>query len=336
MTFHKNKKAIAKAVTLGMVATSIVPTVVTNENVYAEKNTLTAGNKKETKVVKVTSSSLNVRDGAGTNHHIQGTVSRGNTLEYISTCNNGWYKVRYKGKIGYVSNDYSKVVGKLHTTTNNNKDSITKVGKVTGSSLKVRKGPSTKYSVKKTLKNGSVVGIITSYRNGWAKVKLSNSLTGYVNKNYLHVYNGNSRDIDVHYINHKENSSSNNINNKKISKVLSTLKSKVGKPYIYGAAGPNSFDCSGLTYYCYKQVGIYLNRSALDQSRNGRHVSKSNLKPGDLIFFNSGTNRIRHVGMYIGNNKFIHSPSPGKKVRYESLSTSYYVKGYMTARRIID
>lgn len=67
----------------------------------------------------------------------------------------------------------------------------------------------------------------------------------------------------------------------------------------------------------------------------GKYVSKNNLKAGDLVFFNSGTNSIKHVGMYVGNGKFIHSPSPGKGVRYESMSTSYYVKGYVTAKRII-
>lgn len=98
---------------------------------------------------------------------------------------------------------------------------------------------------------------------------------------------------------------------------------------------PNSFDCSGLTYYAYKKSGTYLNRTSRDQAKNGKYVSRSNLKAGDLVFFNSGTNSIKHVGMYVGNGKFIHSPSPGKSVKYENLSTSYYAKGYVTARRII-
>ena len=113
-------------------------------------------------------------------------------------------------------------------------------------------------------------------------------------------------------------------------------KRQVGKPYVYGASGPNSFDCSGLMYYCYKNAaGITINRSSAAQASNGRYVSKSNLQPGDLVFFNSGTNRIRHVGMYVGNGQFIHAPSPGKSVKYENLYSSYYVKGYVTARRII-
>lgn len=330
MTFYKNKKAIAKAVTLGMVATSIVPTVVTNENVYAEKNTLTAGNKKETKVVKVTSSSLNVRDGAGTNHHIQGTVSRGNTLEYISTCNNGWYKVRYKGKIGYVSNDYSKVVGKLHTTTNNNKDSITKVGKVTGSSLKVRKGPSTKYSVIKKLSKGTKVTLVSS-SNGWSKVKVGGT-TGYVSSSYLSSKKQSTASSST-------SSTSSSSTSTSSSKVINYAKKLLGKPYVWGAQGPNGFDCSGFTYYVFKNsAGKTLPRTSSAQSRYGTSVSKKNLKAGDLVFFDtSGPNNgaVTHCGIYIGNNKFIHAASGQGKVVINDLTSSYYVKAYVNARRVL-
>jgi len=104
---------------------------------------------------------------------------------------------------------------------------------------------------------------------------------------------------------------------------------------VYGAAGPNAFDCSGLVYYCYNRTtGKYVNRSAASLAYNGTYVSKENLQPGDLVFFNSGTSRIRHVGVYIGGGQFIHAPSPGQRVKYESLYSSYYVRGYVTARRL--
>ena len=140
--------------------------------------------------------------------------------------------------------------------------------------------------------------------------------------------------MEVHY--QLEDNNDGTVSSSRVQAVINMVKRQVGKPYVYGAAGPNSFDCSGLTYYCYKNAaGITLNRSSAAQASNGRYVSKSELKPGDLIFFNSGTNRIRHVGMYVGNGQFIHAPSPGKSVKYENLYSSYYVKGYVTARRII-
>ena len=112
-------------------------------------------------------------------------------------------------------------------------------------------------------------------------------------------------------------------------------KKYIGRPYVNGATGPNSFDCSGITYYAYKQVGVYLNRTSRDQSKNGVYVSKSDLQPGDLVFFNSGTSSIKHVGIYVGDGQFIHSPSTGKSVKYENLNSSYYTRGYVTARRIL-
>ncbi|MCC3866849.1 SH3 domain-containing protein [Terrisporobacter mayombei] len=392
MIFNKNAKTISKGMAVGVLATSIMPTIAINENVeasevrsskvvevtcdalnvrtgsstkYSIAGTVRKGTKLEyistcsngwykvkykgstryvsnkyskvksgstststSKTVQVTASRVNIRSGAGTKYSIVGTVSKGTKLKYISRCSNGWYKVEYKGKTRYITDEYTKISGS--TTTS---DSIRKVGKVTASALNVRSGASAKHSVKKTIKKNSVVGVISSYSNGWSKVKLSSSSTGYVSTKYLKVYAGDSSDIKVSY---KSTSSSDKpSSNSKLDKVLSTVKAQVGKPYVYGAAGPNSFDCSGLTYYAYKKAGIYLNRTSRDQAKNGKHVSKSNLKAGDLVFFNSGTNSIKHVGMYVGNGKFIHSPSPGKSVKYESLSTSYYVKGYVTARRII-
>ncbi|MDU4860455.1 MAG: NlpC/P60 family protein [Terrisporobacter othiniensis] len=331
MIFNKDKKAISKVMAMGILGTSMVPVVALNENVEAKEVRSTSQQEKTTKVVEVTCSALNIRKGPSKDYSIAGTVTKGTKLKYISTSSNGWYKVEYKGSTRYISNNYSRLKS-TSATSNENKDTIKKVGKITCSALNVRKGPGTNYGVKKTIKKGSVVGVIKSYSNGWSKVKISNSSTGYVCSDHMKTYSGDSGDIKVKYTKPSTSSTT----NKKIDKVVSTVKAQVGKPYIYGAAGPNSFDCSGLTYYSYKKAGIYLNRSSRDQASNGKYVSKSNLKPGDLIFFNSGTNSIRHVGMYVGNNKFVHSPSPGKTVRYESLSTSYYVKGYVTARRIID
>ena len=82
----------------------------------------------------------------------------------------------------------------------------------------------------------------------------------------------------------------------------------LGKKYVWGATGPNSFDCSGLMQYIYKKVGINLNRVSRDQATQGIAVSKSNLQPGDLIIFkNQSLTAIGHVGIYIGNSEFIHA-----------------------------
>lgn len=108
----------------------------------------------------------------------------------------------------------------------------------------------------------------------------------------------------------------------------------VGYPYVYGASGPNSFDCSGFAQYVYKQYGYYLNRTADAQAYNGWYVSKSELEPGDLVFFNTSGNGIGHVGIYIGNDQFVHASTSRTGVIISSLNQSYYVSRYVTARRI--
>ncbi len=95
-------------------------------------------------------------------------------------------------------------------------------------------------------------------------------------------------------------------------------KKQLGKPYVFGATGPNSYDCSGLTLGAWKAAGVSLNRTSQAQFRNGQAVSKSDLQPGDLVFFYGG---LSHVALYVGNGTIIHAPHPGAGVRYAKLST---------------
>ena len=117
------------------------------------------------------------------------------------------------------------------------------------------------------------------------------------------------------------------------SKLVELAKSKLGCKYVWGATGPNTFDCSGLTSWCHKQIGISIPRTSLEQSRSGKSVSKSDLQPGDLVFFKTTSAPVGHVGMYVGNGQFIHAPNKSKPVKYDSLSSSYYSSRYVCARR---
>ena len=117
------------------------------------------------------------------------------------------------------------------------------------------------------------------------------------------------------------------------SKLVELAKSKLGCKYVWGATGANTFDCSGLTYWCHKQIGISIPRTSLEQSRSGKSVSKSDLQPGDLVFFKTTSAPVGHVGMYVGNGQFIHAPNKSKPVKYDSLNSSYYSSRYVNARR---
>lgn len=93
---------------------------------------------------------------------------------------------------------------------------------------------------------------------------------------------------------------------------------KVGSSYVHAATGPNSFDCSGLTSYAYRQAGITLPRNSRSQFSAGTKISKSNLKPGDLVFYYSP---ISHVGIYIGNGKIVHAANPRTGVNTTSVNS---------------
>jgi cell wall-associated NlpC family hydrolase len=103
------------------------------------------------------------------------------------------------------------------------------------------------------------------------------------------------------------------------AQALALVQKYAGKPYLYGAAGPNAFDCSGLTMYVYNQLGVKLMRSANDQYLTTLHVPYSQAQPGDLIFFYDSTGYVYHVGMYAGNGMMWDAPHTGAVVRYENV-----------------
>ncbi|MFI9047850.1 NlpC/P60 family protein [Streptomyces sp. NPDC053427] len=112
----------------------------------------------------------------------------------------------------------------------------------------------------------------------------------------------------------------------KAEKALAFARSQMGKPYVWGATGPNSYDCSGLTQAAWKAAGVDLPRTTWDQVKVGQRIATGDLKPGDLVFFYDD---ISHVGMYIGDGKMIHAPHPGANVRVESI---YYMPIYGSVR----
>lgn len=116
-------------------------------------------------------------------------------------------------------------------------------------------------------------------------------------------------------------------------KVVYYAKMFLGTKYVYGASGPDAFDCSGFTKYVMSKFGIYLPHSAREQFSYGEVISRENLKQGDLIYFDTSGGWISHTGIYIGDNKFIHASSKG--VIISSLEQKYYSLRYVAAIRLI-
>ena len=108
----------------------------------------------------------------------------------------------------------------------------------------------------------------------------------------------------------------------------------MGIRYRFGGTSPQGFDCSGLIYYtASKYMGVTLPRTSASMASMGTSVQRDNLQPGDLVFFNTRGFRNSHVGIYLGNNEFLHAPRTGKTVRVEKMS-DYWNKRFTGARRL--
>ncbi|MDN3353201.1 C40 family peptidase [Actinomadura sp. DC4] len=117
----------------------------------------------------------------------------------------------------------------------------------------------------------------------------------------------------------------------KAEAVLRYACAQLGKPYVFGGAGPSSFDCSGLTMMAYKQVGINMSHYVPNQYSASRHISRAQLQPGDLVFFHD----LGHVGLYVGNGKFIQAPHTGDVVKVSSLSEAWYTSVFEGGGRLL-
>ena len=125
----------------------------------------------------------------------------------------------------------------------------------------------------------------------------------------------------------------------KLQEAAISAISFVGKPYVFGGSNPDvGFDCSGLVQYVLQQSGVKkLPRSSLEMFENSSPVSTDSLVVGDLLFFQTGnSNQINHVGIYVGEGRFIHAPSSGNFVRLDKLEQSYWQKAFVGGRRVLS
>lgn len=262
----------------------------------------------------VKGTSVRMRSGAGTSSSILGTYNTGAALT-VTGVSGAWYKVTLDGKTGYIHSDYVTLGTSAAATET---ASLSGTGTIKGTGVRMRSGASTSSSILGTYNTGTSM-TVTGTSGDWYKVSYSGK-TGYVYRDYI-VLSGTS------------SSGATSVTGQTI---VDAAMKYLGVSYVYGGASPSGFDCSGLTYYIYKQNGYSINRTASAQLSNGVSVEKSNLQPGDLVFFSNGSGgSIGHVGIYIGDNQFIHSSSGGGSVIISDLGSTYYLKYYAAARRIV-
>jgi cell wall-associated NlpC family hydrolase len=144
---------------------------------------------------------------------------------------------------------------------------------------------------------------------------------------------------DITYISYKKQDHPNYHKLQQIQNIENKAKSFLGTPYVWGATGPSKFDCSGFTQWVYRDSGINIPRVSRDQARVGQFIDYDNLQRGDMVFFDTKkkrTGRVSHVGIYLGNNDFIHASSAGKSVViYNFNEKTFYKKRFLWGRRVL-
>lgn len=270
-------------------------------------------------VGQVNAGGLRLRSEANTEASILATAGEGELAIVKEDAGNGWYKVDYKSIEGFMSAEYVDLYPSFEADLG--------YGRVDaeGSTLNLRSGAGTETDRVASLNDGTVVKLL-GFDNGWYKVD-HNGTVGYASSDYMVpcLDQSGSRGDDVA------------VSSALGQQIIAYAKQYLGRPYVWGGNGPNSFDCSGFTKYVYAHFGYTLNRTASAQLKNGVSVSRSELQAGDLVFFYNGkvSTPVSHVGIYIGNGDFIHASSNSYTVEISSLYAKNYDAKYVYARRII-
>ncbi len=193
-------------------------------------------------------------------------------------------------------------------------------GIVTVDILNVRSGPSTENEKLGKLSLGTSIEIL-SESEGWYEINFESS-KAYVSAEYVIV------------INYSTDSAKAQLSG---GSIVEYAKQYIGTPYAYGGNTPSGFDCSGFVQYVMSNFGVTMPRSSTEQYSIGVRVDKSQLMPGDLVYFkySASSSRLSHVGIYTGDGNFIHSPVPGQTVRIDTLSSGYFSNYYYGATRVM-
>ncbi len=266
---------------------------------------------------KVNGTSVNLRKGPGTSHKVVTSANKGDKV-YIIGINEGWYKVIFGSNVCYIRSDFVD----LTEIPYENKDS-------SNSPKFFRKGKSTGVPVSASALNGSVSTESTGSNTTTAKP--DNTTTAKPDNTTSSKPNNNTTTSGT--TNNTGNTVSSSVSG---SSIVSTAQKYLGTRYVYGGASPSGFDCSGFVYYVLNSLGIKVSRTLNPMYKQGTPVSKSQLQPGDIVFFqNTYKVGLSHVGIYVGNGQFIHAPSSGKVVSYADLNSNYYINHYYGAARYV-
>lgn len=293
----------------------------------------------------------NIRVEPNTTCEVLTTITKNKAVEIIEELDD-WYKIKLDNNFGYISKplisnepetvtsrglEEQRQVEVIEEKVQAEEVAVEKVVKsvfVNVSKANIRQQPSTSSNIVLSANRKDKLDVYKE-ENGWYKIKQGNE-TGYIRKDLV-VDKIENVSVPVLAV-ETSNATPTAVGNTSTptgTAVVEYAKQFLGCKYVYGGAGPSSFDCSGFTQYIYKKFGISLSHSAVAQANNGKLVEKSNLQLGDLIIFRDWDNKsIGHCGIYIGNSKFIHAANPSRGVVTDTFASGYYYERYVSARRL--
>lgn len=278
----------------------------------------------------VTASKLRVREDTGTSSAIVTNLLEKTVVSVLGE-KDGWYQISHGGDTGYVSGEYLTVAKAA--------DKLSTYGMITGEKVNVRSDAGTGYGRVMYVYEGGYVNV-KGFKDGWYQISCAGK-TGWVRSDFIDLHTSKpsaSAASSIPAGTAKSNGKTYTIS-ATIADLLTHAKNFLGVPYRYGGTSSKGFDCSGFTLSIFKHFGISLPHTATGQLGYGVEVSRSELQPGDLVFFRDtkvSTKAASHVGIYLGDSQFIHaSSSTGKCVKIDSLNTSYYNRVFTVGRRLV-
>ena len=296
----------------------------------------------------VTATSLILRAGPSTDSAVLGSAPRNDVVVIVSK-HGQWYKVIHNLKEGYMHGDYLNVQTTGHSELG--------YGKITGTGVNLRSGAGTDHSVITTGTKGNTAYIL-GLENGWYRVIFGRDIC-FIRSDYLALTQypyenqafpnspkfyrggkstGTEPSADALYGNSGNTGSQGGTTSTLTGQqVIDFAKKFLGTPYKWGGTTPAGFDCSGFVYYVYNSLGYKMPRMIADMNKQGVYVPKSQLQAGDIVIFqNTYASGLSHVGLYVGDGKFIHSPNSRSVVSYADLYSTYYTNHYYSARRVCE
>ena len=282
----------------------------------------------------VTAENVNLRKDAHIESDVQDNLGLSTKVEVLGTQDN-WVKVKNGDKEGFIRDLYvsekAPEVEKEQTDVNDQKDVQDKTEETTNNTTTESTNDKTTEETNSDVVNNDNNNVNNDNNDVNVNVNDNNNVN-----NNTDVEKPVQKPVQKPVEKPAEKPAPPVNNTNAASAVVNMAYSKLGSPYVWGAEGPNTFDCSGLTSYVFRNAaGVSLPRTSGSQYGVGTSVSKANLQPGDLVFFSTGGGGISHVGIYVGGGEMIHAPQTGDVVKVSNINSSYWQNTYVGAKRVL-